>query len=89
MNNLDAVWVSNPGQCNIGLAMGKEVAPQVEASHLKCLPLTLQQHLVYIDISRGASNLVGCHAIGQPQRELLPPQCEGKSPALGDAYDPW
>ena len=42
MNNLDAVWVSNPGQCNIGLAMGKEVATKVEAGHLESLTLGLQ-----------------------------------------------
>ena len=41
MHNLDAAWVSNSGQGDIGLAMGEEVPPKVEAGHLESLTLGL------------------------------------------------
>ena len=78
MHNLDAAWVSNSGQGDIGLAMGEEVAPQVEAGHLESLTLGLQKHLESNNISRGASNLVGCEAVRQRHWELLPLKCESK-----------
>ena len=42
MHNLDAAWVSNSGQGDIGLAMGEEVVSKVEAGHLESLTLGLQ-----------------------------------------------
>ena len=88
MHNLDAAGVSNSGQGDIGLAMGEEVATKVEAGHLESLTLGLLWHLVNNDISRGASNLVGCEAVRQRHWELLPSKCERKRLRLADADDP-